>query len=462
MIFKIATPSSYPAERCYAISTIFDEILGLDYIVEARNDLKTNCITDQTGKILLVEDVLFSYSEDNWLKPVSLPRRKLRIWNISNHNFRVKAVSKSMPVIYGTNPEDSKFLYISENTIQLGLDIFGSVFFMLTRYEEVVLKDKDEFERFPSKSSVAFKNNFLDRPIVNEYIEIFWQCLKTLWPNLLRKKKKFRIFPTHDVDLPFKFKSHSPRDILIKIGGDILKRKQLTLALNNLCQWTNVKRGKNPDPYDSFNWLMKQSEKTGIYSTFYFMAGGQTKYDPKYYLGCKAIHKLISSIANRGHAIGFHPSYISSKHQHIWLAEYQKLKSMIPEINIIGGRQHMLCFQMPATWRIWENNNFQYDSSLMFADHVGFRCGICHEYTVFDLISRKKLRLKERPLILMDCTVIDDRYMGFGRTYKAYDLMAELKNNCRLFDGDFIFLWHNDRFVNPIEREMYKSLINSP
>ena len=43
---------------------------------------------------------------------------------------------------------------------------------MLSRYEELITKDRDQHNRFPATASVAFKAGFLDRPIVSEYLEI--------------------------------------------------------------------------------------------------------------------------------------------------------------------------------------------------------------------------------------------------------------------------------------------------
>ena len=58
---------------------------------------------------------------------------------------------------------------------------------MLSRYEEAILKGRDKHDRFPSWISVADKGNFLERPIVNEYLEILWSCLSSLWNDLKRK-----------------------------------------------------------------------------------------------------------------------------------------------------------------------------------------------------------------------------------------------------------------------------------
>jgi hypothetical protein len=114
---------------------------------------------------------------------------------------------------------------------------------------------------------------------------------------------------------------------------------------------------------------------------------------------------------------------------------------------------------VPITWRYWADNGLKYDSTLGFADHAGFRCGTCYEYPVYDLENRRVLPLRERPLIAMDASVIDERYMGLGPTEAAVDYLLELKRHCQRFDGDYVLLWHNQRFTDPREREIYRTVI---
>jgi hypothetical protein len=47
---------------------------------------------------------------------------------------------------------------------------------------------------------LAYKENFLHRPIVNEYINILAQSLKELGIYVEPEKNKFRINMTHDID----------------------------------------------------------------------------------------------------------------------------------------------------------------------------------------------------------------------------------------------------------------------
>jgi hypothetical protein len=124
--------------------------------------------------------------------------------------------------------------------------------------------------------------------------------------------------------------------------------------------------------------------------------------------------------------------------------------------KIAGGRQHYLRWstRTPANW---EAAGLDYDSTLSYADHAGFRCGTCHEYPMYDLHERKRLRLLQRPLICMETTLIDS--MGLGYTESALEEMKKLKHAVRQVNGKFTLLWHNSSFESCGAREMYCEII---
>ena len=109
--------------------------------------------------------------------------------------------------------------------------------------------------------------------------------------------------------------------------------------------------------------------------------------------------------------------------------------------------------------RIMEECGIKLDLSLSFADHAGFRCGVCYEYPLFDLLSGRKLTLREKPLVVMECSVIDARYMGLGTGEKSFEFIKSLMDTVALFDGDFVLLWHNQRFEDNAETKLYSDLL---
>ena len=59
---------------------------------------------------------------------------------------------------------------------------------MLSRVEEFAADNFDNHDRFEGKNSLSFKMNFLDKPIVDIYIEILWEFLKKSFTGLKRKR----------------------------------------------------------------------------------------------------------------------------------------------------------------------------------------------------------------------------------------------------------------------------------
>ena len=90
---------------------------------------------------------------------------------------------------------------------------------------------------------------------------------------------------------------------------------------------------------------------------------------------------------------------------------------------------------------------------------AGFRCGTCHPYPLFDLIGRRALGLVERPLVMMEATVLSPTYMDLGYGERALSLMMQLRQTCRHFGGEFSLLWHSSNFGAAYARTMYEALI---
>ena len=88
----------------------------------------------------------------------------------------------------------------------------------------------------------------------------------------------------------------------------------------------------------------------------------------------------------------------------------------------------------------------EFDSTMSYPDNAGFRCGICTEYSVFNILTRKKLILKEKPLIAMDTTFVDYQKNSPEETKTQID---NLINTVKKYKGTFVLLWHNSSFDIP-------------
>ena len=458
MSLLISFPPHCQFELEWICSVLLGEFLGVEYRTKMTDDSFIS-IESNNRKIELFAD-FFNQAASKWLASSSLPIEPLSRLDIASTGLNVPLIDQPLPVLFGS-PE----IEINDHTIRIGIDIFGTAFFMLSRYEEAVLSDRDKFDRFPSKSSFAHRAEFLDRPIVDEYVEVLWAAMKRLWPELKRKSRHPRTLVSCDVDAPYDY-SNSFLALIRRLGGDVIKRGSLGIAMNTLINNVCVWRGDNSrDPYlKAIDWIMDVNEKVGNRVAFYFItAHSHPKLDGCYNMNEPVIRDLLRHIAARGHEIGLHTSYNTYQDTAQTCREADILRQVMTEEGIqqevIGGRQHFLRWRTPTTARNLEAAGMDYDSTLSFADRPGFRCGTCHEYPMYDLIERRVLKLRQRPLIVMECSVIAQRYMDMGYSEAGLELMKKYKHTCHRFGGNFTLLWHNSHMMTASDKRFYLELI---
>ena len=102
----------------------------------------------------------------------------------------------------------------------------------------------------------------------------------------------------------------------------------------------------------------------------------------------------------------------------------------------------------------------KYDTTGSFADLPGYRCITFKELCMWSWQSQGKLKLKQRPLIVMECSVISDNYMGLGYGQVAEALMMRLKQASLARGGNFTLLWHNSHFQNTQDKTLFEKVVN--
>lgn len=352
-----------------------------------------------------------------------------------------------------------------ENGYLVNYDLFGFVYWMLARCEEIHAEALDEHGRFPAYQSNAFKRGYLDRPLVDEWLAVFAEMASRQWPGILLKQPAFSTLVSHDVDEPSRYAFRSARGMLRAMGGDLLKRGDLVSAVRApFIKYASRKQISRLDPCNTFAWLMDQSEQHGLVSAFYFICGRTDPgKDSDYEIEHPAIRALLRSIHRRGHEIGLHPSYNTYLSPDGVKKEAERLRKVCAEEGIVqpswGGRMHFLRWRHPVTLNAWDKALMKYDSTLGYAEFPGFRCGTCHEYPAFDAFEQKQLRIRIRPLVVMDVSLTSDSYLGLGVGDQAQALVENLKAACRAVGGQFTLLWHNSNLLTRDERAFYSKIL---
>ena len=435
----ITIPSVNIPEVAYTFHCLLSVFLGLRYEIVIDDEacdytITCNFQTLQIANFFFKDDrVQQLYQHDNLPSAVNFS------------DIELENIQFSQVIFFG-NSSWSK----QESGFKWGNDIVAASFYMLTRWEETVIENKDEHNRFLAIDSLAYKNNFLHRPIVNEYVEILYHILKSFGLDQIRKVRKYTTLATHDVDRPFLWDSTLGK--IKSIGASLLIRRnkeEIKLRAQNIATGT--------DPFDTFDLLMDMSESIGEKAHFFFMAGGETEFDNFYQLGEQAVIDLIKRIKERNHCIGIHPSYNTYNNTEMLSSEIDALK-MATGMEVTASRQHYLRFDTSSTWNNLEDADVRWDSTMGYPDEAGFRSGVCYTYPLYDIYNRKQLNLLEKPLIVMDATLL--RYEKL-QIEQALSRVENLQKEVHRYQGEFVFLWHNSSF-NSQEwigfDEVYKSM----
>ncbi|MGB3779408.1 MAG: polysaccharide deacetylase family protein [Tunicatimonas sp.] len=419
----IRSSNTFMLEKAYVWKVLLDDFLGIAYECRFEDGVADYHLELENGAELILEDAFFGQrAEEDYVNEDLIPTAVVSL----NHAL---TDNQDVPVIYGT-PN----CVASEAQISCGADVVASSFFMLTRWEEYVVEQRDEYNRFPLEASLAYRSGFHQQPVVNQYTELLWRMLLHLDPGLARKKRAFRVVPTHNVAQIRKWRGFS------QLGSpNFLQGENLQMAFQNLQTLVEVKLGRKDDPYDTFDYLMRASEKFGLQSRFYFMAGGETEHDNHYRLNQRNVQELLETINNRGHRIGFCPSFNAHTRPLLWQQERDKLRALAPQ-RITKGRQHQLRFEVPTTWQIWDDADMLVDSSLGYPEQPGFRCGTCYAFPVFNFLTRETLSIYESPLVCSETSLIDHmRLSPEEAEQEVHRIYSEVKR----YWGNFVLQWSN-------------------
>jgi hypothetical protein len=455
----IRAPGTLAAERGYAFDVVVRDWLGLDYELETGppGQVEIRLAGDSSERALTLPDSFFGLAGRAWLTEGSLPARPLSRATVGGGG----AVRTELPILFGSRGAEALWRRTKER-IDFALDVFGSAFFMLTRYEEMIGHARDEYDRFPPEASLAVAEGFLDRPLLDEYVAAFWAAVHELWPGLERKPAPLVLGLTHDVDYAWAARGTPVGIVARALATDLLRqhspgsfaRRAVALAASRLGRIAF-------DPFDTYDFLMETSERVGLRSTFYFMTGlGRARLDGYYDLSDPRLARVLARIHARGHEVGLHAAFDSYRSAEALAAELEALKTACRkagfEQEAWGIRQHFLRFETPVTWRAQDSAGLTHDSTLGYADEIGFRAGTCREFQTFDLGERRALELRERPLVAMDWTLFSRyRLDAAGAAARVKPLVER----CRATGGRPVLLYHNSSLPGRRERVEYRELV---
>ena len=423
---KIYSTENVPRLR-YIAGIILGDILGLSCeVITDKRKLGKHYVINYSSENITGS---FKISPDSLLFETGISAREIIIseW-------------KGLPVFFPTSSDSD-----------LPFDIFAASFFLVSRYEEYLEFQPDEYGRFNASSSFAFKNGFLQIPIIDLWVKELSKAFLKRFQTLAFKRNEYKALLTIDSDQPFAF----PGKSLFMSIGELFRN----LKGNSGSMQRTLAKGEK-DPYDIFDYITGNIEKCNADARFFFPVGHYSKYDKNPSWKNDEYRKLIHLIADK-YKTGLHPSFYTAGNSALVNEEAMRLKTILGK-EIILSRFHYIRLFMPQSYRDIHNAGIAEDYSMGYPDEPGFRAGIARPYYFYDVVEEKQTSLKIIPFQVMDETFFNYKKLD---PVASKEVISVMMNETRKVGGLFVSIWHNTSLLDNPEcqgwREVFEFMLKN-
>lgn len=419
----------------YICNFIFNELLSVDYNITIDSEEFRNF----SGIRINYSDTVY---EEN-------------IFTIRNHRLLFEQHIQQQNTLCFTTHDYKAFFEITDS--DWPFDIFAASFYLLSRYEEYIPHEKDSYGRYGHKNSLAFKEDFLNIPLINIWVNDLFKHLSKSYPDITlsyrndkRVMTKFTFIPTYDIDIAFNYKY---KGFLRNIGGFIK-----TPSLERI----KVLIGVKADPYDTYVYLDELHKRTRLKPVYFFLVAARNSQFDKNILPLRnAMWKLIKQ-HERKYDIGLHPSWQSGADFNKLIKEKEMLEAMadVGSGTITRSRQHYIHFNLPGGYRQLLEAGISDDYSMGYGSINGFRASVASSFFWYDLENDYQTSLRVHPFCFMEANAYYEQRLS---SQEAYDELLHYLMTCKQVNGTLITIFHNNFFADTPDftgwKETYEKFI---
>ena len=367
-------------------------------------------------------------------------------FTIPNNNLLFETDIKKQDIICFT-VNGFKAFFKTENG-DFAFDLFSACFYLLSRYEEYLPHQTDTYNRYAHYNSLAFKEDFLNIPLVNIWMHDFAKALKEKFPALVFQHPKFIFKPTYDIDIAWSYKH---KGLLRNLGGFIKHPSTERLG---------VMAGLKKDPFNSYEFMHSLHKGTNLEPVYFFLAAiKKGKYDKNISPNSKAMWQLIRRHVKQ-YDIGLHPSWKSNDDITILKKEKKTLEA-IANVGILRSRQHYIKFTLPDTMENLTAVGIENDYSMGYGSVNGFRASVASSFQWFNLKKNSISRLQIHPFCFMDA---NSKFEQKLNAEQAYGELLHYYEQCKKVNGTLITIFHNNFLGSAKEfngwKDMYARFIS--
>ena len=339
------------------------------------------------------------------------------------------------------------------NVADLPYDPISAAFYCLSRYEEYLPHFADKHGRFPATESLAYKNNFLELPVVDMWATEIANAVKAHFPTYSTPNRNFDYEDTFDIDAAYCYKH---KGMMRTIGGALrdtfIERNQEAVRKRFAVVFNRQK-----DPFDTFDFIIDEHRQhPGIRLKFFPLMADYNVNDKSISYQNSEFQQLLKELCDNA-KMGLHSSYASGSNPKLVETESKRLENILHR-KTVRNRNHFLLLKMPSTYNTLIDTDILHDYTMGFADRPGFRAGTGTPFPFFNLETDCETPLTVHPFAVMDSTLYYYMKLSASEAETVYRRIIDTTHNV---GGTFSALWHNQSLSNMFGWEGWADLYSS-
>lgn len=342
--------------------------------------------------------------------------------------------------------EDTKcFFSVSENS-DLPFDIFAASFYLLSRYEEYLPHVKDDFGRFPALESLAYKEGFLDSPVIDIWIKKFSDLIAARFPEVIVPKSKFKSTSVISVSHVFNFKN---KGFLRSITGILLDLSQLKFS--RISDRIKVQLRLKKDPYNVFDDLIFLVKKHKINLNFMFQLSNFNAYDRNINYNRLNYREIIKYVADYS-KVGLRLGYFAIVDPEVLKVEKKRFENIIhgPLQNVINTKYNLM---LPEHYGFLNELEIPNDYSMGYPETIGFRASTSLPFLFYDINLEITTPLKVHPY------VFHSQATDFMEASEIQEVIFNIMQDLKKIKGNMLTIFKNRDFSEYSNYNFHYSLL---
>jgi len=334
------------------------------------------------------------------------------------------------------------YFFKTSKQSDIPFDIFSASFYLLSRYEEYLPHLKNEMGDFPAEESIAYKNKFLDKPVINIWMTVFLEILKSKFKSIesLRQLSSLKLIIAVE-------KAYQYRELGISRGFVGLLKDAVRFRFRDVFMRIQSWFVADKDPYNVYDFLIDLKNKLQIEMLFLFQLGDYSIYTKNINYRKKEYKRLIKSMGDYSE-IGLNLSHEAIEDVLTLAKEIKRFENIANhELKsvAISGRS----INFPGYYVNLDETSIKNDYSMGYFNKIGYRTGTYTPHLFYDLNLEQASPIEIHPYYASSSSLKQISEKGLRQKLSKLD-NHPVKCNILLNNADFKDTSQKERILKKI------------